>query len=382
MSLYNEFRPASLEQVKGQDHIVTVIRNQIISGKMGHSHLFIGTRGTGKTTVAKIMAKAVNCLNPQNGSPCGECENCKAILNKSTPDVIEMDAASNNGVDNIRALISSVSYVPTKPMKKKVYIIDEVHMLSTGAFNALLKTIEEPPQDVIFILCTTEMHKVPATIASRCQKYQFHRFVSSDLIDNMVTILSQKNIPYEPEALNLIARLADGSCRDSLSLLDQIMLYSRGNITLQSVKDACGMATDQGVRDIVWYLLNDNDKALNVLDNEYNKGVEIPRFVEEIIQYLRNLMMFYHSRGKMDMELSDSTISDFQKFEKVANNVTHIIRLVNVLNECLTNLKTASLKKLTLEVAILRCICPEMQIDTTSILERIRRLEESVKVTA
>ena len=238
-ALYRKFRPDNFEDVKGQDHIVTTLKNQIKANRIGHAYLFTGTRGTGKTTIAKIFAKAVNCENPVDGSPCGECQTCKNIAAGASMNVIEIDAASNNGVDNIREIVDEVSYSPAEG-KYKVYIIDEVHMLSIGAFNALLKTLEEPPSYVIFILATTEVHKIPITILSRCQRYDFKRITIETIADRMRQLMDEEKVQIEEKALKYVAKMADGSMRDGLSLMDQVL--GDGNITEESVLSATGLA--------------------------------------------------------------------------------------------------------------------------------------------
>lgn len=376
MALYNTYRPQQFDEIAGQETVSSIIRNQIVKNRVGHAHLFTGTRGTGKTTLAKLMAKAVNCLHQkEDGSPCNECENCRAVAEGNSFDVIEMDAASNNGVDSIRQMLETVNYRPSAPMKYRVYIIDEVHMLSNGAFNALLKTIEEPPSHVIFILCTTEMHKVPATILSRCQKYQFERLSNHELIANMQAILAKEQVEYEAAALALIARLADGSCRDSLSLLDQILLLSKGKLKLSDVKTACGIADSSNIRNLVWFLLNENDKSLSVLQQEYDKGGDVVRMTEEIIEYLRNIMMYFHGSANVNKSLTENDIADLEKFKEISE-LSRLIRLIQVFSECLPSLKNSSMKKVTLEVAIMRAITPEMSIDDVSVLERVRKLED------
>ena len=248
-ALYRKFRPSEFEDVKGQDHIVTTLQNQIKANRIGHAYLFCGTRGTGKTTVAKIFAKAVNCEHPVNGSPCGECEMCKSIAAGTSMNVIEIDAASNNGVDNIREIREEVTYRPTEG-KYKVYIIDEVHMLSAGAFNALLKTMEEPPPHVKFILATTEIHKVPATIVSRCQHFDFHRIRNEDIVSRLMYIASQEGFTLHEDAAGMIARLSDGGMRDSLSLLDLCVAYEK-YLTLVVVSSASGIAGRDYLFDIL-----------------------------------------------------------------------------------------------------------------------------------
>lgn len=247
-ALYRKFRPQTFDEVKGQDHIVTTLKNQIRNHRLGHAYLFCGTRGTGKTTVAKILAKAVNCEHPIDGEPCGECETCKSITEGSSLNVIEIDAASNNGVDNIREIKEQVQYSPATG-KYKVYIIDEVHMLSIGAFNALLKTLEEPPEYVIFILATTEVHKIPITILSRCQRYDFHRITSNVIKKQLIDLTNQEKVEAEDKALEYIARIADGSMRDALSLLDQCIAFNLGKkLTYDATLDVLGTKEEKNTK--------------------------------------------------------------------------------------------------------------------------------------
>ena len=268
VALYRKFRPPVFEDVKGQDHIITTLRNQIRSDRVGHAYLFCGTRGTGKTSVAKILAKAVNCENPVDGSPCGECAMCKEIATGNSMNVIEIDAASNNGVDNVREIIDEVSYSPTKG-KRKVYIIDEVHMLSSGAFNALLKTLEEPPSYVMFILATTEVNKIPITILSRCQRYDFHRITIDTIEERLRQVVDAEGIQVEEKALRYIAKTADGSMRDSLSLLDQCIAFNYGQeLTYDKVLGVLG-AVDTAVFQNLFSALytQDVNAAMNILSD-------------------------------------------------------------------------------------------------------------------
>ena len=266
-ALYRKFRPDSFDDVKGQDHIVQTLVNQIKNDRLSHAYLFTGTRGTGKTSVAKVFAKAVNCENQTEGNPCNECSMCKAIADGSSMNVIEIDAASNNGVDNIREIIEEVSYPPTLG-RYKVYIIDEVHMLSAGAFNALLKTLEEPPSYVIFILATTEVHKIPATILSRCQRYDFRRISNEEITGNLQEIVRNENTEAEEKALRYIARLGDGSMRDSISLLDKCIAFNPGSrLTYDTVLDTLGTGDTESYSGLYNYIFNGNvSEALSVID--------------------------------------------------------------------------------------------------------------------
>ena len=267
-ALYRKFRPQTFDEVKGQNHIVTTLKNQIRNQRLGHAYLFCGTRGTGKTTVAKILAKAVNCEHPIDGEPCGECETCKSITEGSSLNVIEIDAASNNGVDNIREIKEQVQYSPATG-KYKVYIIDEVHMLSIGAFNALLKTLEEPPKYVIFILATTEVHKIPITILSRCQRYDFHRITSNVIKKQLIDLTNQEKVEAEDKALEYIARMADGSMRDALSLLDQCIAFNLGKkLTYDATLDVLGTVDIQVYSELLDFIMAQNvAKVMDLIED-------------------------------------------------------------------------------------------------------------------
>ena len=295
-ALYRKWRPQTFEDVQGQDHIVTTLKNQIRLGRVGHAYLFCGTRGTGKTSVAKIFAKAVNCLQPVDGSPCGECAMCRAIQSQTLMNVIEIDAASNNGIDNIREIRDEVEYSPTEG-RYKVYIIEEVHMLSIGAFNALLKTLEEPPEYVIFILATTEAHKIPVTILSRCQRYDFRRITVDTITGRLTELAEKENLDVEEKALRYIARAADGSMRDALSLLDQcIAFYLNERLTYDHVLDILG-AVDTTVFSRLLRSVLDQDiaGALKLIEDVVVQGRELGQFVTEFTWYLRNLMLVQSS---------------------------------------------------------------------------------------
>ena len=292
VALYRKFRPDTFDEVKGQDHIVTTLKNQIVSGRIGHAYLFCGTRGTGKTSIAKLFAKTVNCEHPVNGSPCGECDSCKRIAAGASMDVVEMDAASNNGVEDVRNIIEAVSYSPSEG-KYRVYIIDEVHMLSTNAFNALLKTLEEPPSYCIFILATTEVHKIPITILSRCQRYDFKRISIDTIADRLEEIMARENIDVEPKALRYIAKTADGSMRDALSLLDQCIAFHYGKtLTYDNALDVLGAVDTEVFSRLLRYILGrDVTGCIKVLEEIVIQGRELTQFVTDFTWYLRNLLI-------------------------------------------------------------------------------------------
>ena len=307
-ALYRKFRPSTFDQVKGQDHIVQTLKNQINANRIGHAYLFCGTRGTGKTSVAKIFAKAVNCEHPVDGSPCNECETCRGITNGSAMNVIEIDAASNNGVDNIRQIRDEIQYSPSSG-KYTVYIIDEVHMLSIGAFNALLKTLEEPPAYVIFILATTEPHKIPITILSRCQRYDFKRISIDTIAARLSELMEKESIEVEDKAIRYVAKAADGSMRDALSLLDQCIAFYLGQkLTYDNVLDVLG-AVDNEIFSRLTRSVIDSDvtTSLNILDEIIMQGREPGQFVNDFIWYLRNLMLIKTSDDDEIMEVIDAS---------------------------------------------------------------------------
>ena len=291
-ALYRKFRPNEFEDVKGQEHIVTTLKNQIKADRIGHAYLFCGTRGTGKTTVAKIFAKAVNCEHPVDGSPCGECASCKAIASGSSMNVIEIDAASNNGVDNIREIREEVNYSPTEG-RFKVYIIDEVHMLSIGAFNALLKTLEEPPSYVIFILATTEAHKIPITILSRCQRYDFRRISIDTISARLNDLMVQEGVEVEDKAIRYVAKAADGSMRDALSLLDQCIAFYLGQkLTYDHVLEVLGAVDTEIFSGLLRKILEKNiTGSIALLEELVIQGRELGQFVVDFTWYLRNLLL-------------------------------------------------------------------------------------------
>ena len=291
-ALYRKFRPGEFDEVKGQDHISQTLQNQIKANRIGHAYLFCGTRGTGKTTVAKIFAKAVNCLNPVDGSPCGECEMCKAISAGTSMNVIEIDAASNNGVDNIREIREEVAYRPTEG-KYKVYIIDEVHMLSIGAFNALLKTLEEPPEYVIFILATTEVHKIPITILSRCQRYDFKRITIDTIAARLSELMVKEGVEVEERAIRYIAKAADGSMRDALSLLDQCIAFYLGQkLTYDHVLEVLGAVDTEVFSKLLREIIHrDVVKVLGTLEELIMQGRELSQLATDFTWYMRNLLL-------------------------------------------------------------------------------------------
>ncbi|MCI5806686.1 MAG: DNA polymerase III subunit gamma/tau [Clostridium sp.] len=384
MALYRKWRPDEFEEVKGQEHVVTTLKNQITHDRVGHAYLFCGTRGTGKTTVAKLFAKAVNCEHPlEDGSPCNECATCKAIQAGSSLNVIEIDAASNNGVDNIRDIREEVQYSPAEG-KYKVYIIDEVHMLSIGAFNALLKTLEEPPSYVIFILATTEAHKIPITILSRCQRYDFRRISLETIYERLMELLGREGIEAEEKAVRYVAKAADGSMRDALSLLDQCIAFYLGQkLTYDKVLEVLG-AVDIDVfnRLIVEIAKGQTMEALAIIEEIIWQGRELSQFVTDFTWYMRNLMMVKVSdevNDQLDISAENLAIMKQTAQELELNT---LMRYIRVFSELSNRIRYATQKRVSLELAIIKLTTPQMEVDTDSILDRLRVLERKVEKTS
>ncbi len=381
MALYRKWRPDEFEEVKGQEHVVTTLKNQITHDRIGHAYLFCGTRGTGKTTVAKLFAKAVNCEHPlEDGSPCNECPTCKAIRAGSSLNVIEIDAASNNGVDNIRDIREEVQYSPTEG-KYKVYIIDEVHMLSIGAFNALLKTLEEPPSYVIFILATTEAHKIPITILSRCQRYDFRRISLETIYERLAELLKREGIEAEEKAIRYVAKAADGSMRDALSLLDQCIAFYLGQtLTYEKVLEVLG-AVDVDVfnRLMECIAANETMEALKVIDEIIWQGRELSQFVVDFTWYMRNLLLLKSSDHVNDQ--LDISAENLQSMKQVAGKVNgdQLMRYIRIFSEMSNQIRYATQKRVTLELAVIKLTTPQMEDNMDSILDRIRVLEDKVE---
>ena len=381
VALYRKFRPSTFEDVKGQDHIVRTLKNQIMAGRIQHAYLFCGTRGTGKTSVAKILAKAVNCEHPIDGSPCNECASCKAITAGNSMNVIEIDAASNNGVDNIREIIEEVQYRPVSG-KYKVYIIDEVHMLSPGAYNALLKTLEEPPSYVIFILATTEAGKIPMTILSRCQRYDFHRIDADTLTQRMTDLTKREGVQAEEKALRFIARAADGSMRDALSLLDQCMAFYMGEeLTYEKVLSALGAVdTEVFAEFLASVIRGDTGKSIAVFDRLIENGREAGPFISDFIWYLRNLLMVQTSKEDAEetVDVSAETMAELLELSEQADPET-VMRYIRVLSELQNDMRFATNRRVLAEIAIVRLTRPQMEKTADAVSGRIRALEEQME---
>lgn len=379
-ALYRKFRPSTFEDVKGQDHIVTTLKNQIRADRIGHAYLFCGTRGTGKTTIAKILARSVNCEHPVDGSPCNKCPTCKAILAGVSTNVIEIDAASNNGVDNIREIREEVAYRPTEG-RYKVYIIDEVHMLSTGAFNALLKTLEEPPSYVIFILATTEANKIPVTILSRCQRYDFRRITIDTIAARLGELMEKEGVDVEEKAIRYVAKAGDGSMRDALSLLDQCIAFYLGQkLTYDKVLEVLGTVdTEIFSRMLRRILSGDVTGSIRTLETLLNRGKELGQFVTDFTWYLRNLLLV--KSADETEELLDVSTENLKLLKEESTMVEDetLIHYIRVLSELSGQLRYAAQKRVLVEVALVKLCKPQMEQNLESVLERLRILEEKME---
>lgn len=381
VALYRKFRPNEFDEVKGQEHIVTTLKNQINNNRLGHAYLFCGTRGTGKTSIAKIFAKAVNCENNIEGNPCLECETCKSIANNTSMNVIEIDAASNNGVDNIRQINDEVQYSPTEG-KYKVYIIDEVHMLSIGAFNALLKTLEEPPSYVIFILATTEVHKIPITIMSRCQRYDFKRITVDTIALRLQSLVEQENLLAQEKALRYIAKAADGSLRDALSLLDQCIAYYMDELlTYENVLNVLGAVDTEVFSEFIRHIIQKEAiPCIKKLDELIMQGRELSQFIIDFTWYLRNVLLIKTSDAANE-ELLDMSLERLNILKEEAKLIpsVNLMRYIRVFSELSNQLKYATQKRVLIEITLIKLTVPEMEISLDSVLERLTLLESKLQ---
>ena len=378
-ALYRVYRPKTFEDVVGQEHIVKTLKNQIKNNNIGHAYLFSGTRGTGKTSTAKIFARAVNCLNPINEEPCNECEICIDTLNDNIMDIVEIDAASNNSVDDIRELRESVKYTPSKA-KYKVYIIDEVHMLSQGAFNALLKTLEEPPSYVIFILATTEPHKIPATILSRCQRFDFKRVSSKDIADRMSYICQKENIQAEDKALSLIARNSQGALRDALSILDQCMSFGNDKIEYNDVIELLGTVNIDELFQLSQSIIDeDTKKSLQILNEFIIWGKDIRNLINDLIDHFRNLMVCKVSKDLDEIiSLPEESIERLKEQSKTIN-INDLIRILNILSETQDSMKSSSNTRILAEVTMMKIAQPMFDESKEALIKRIENLEKIIE---
>lgn len=381
VALYRKFRPSVFDDVRGQDHIVRTLRNQVLTGRLQHAYLFCGTRGTGKTSVAKILARAVNCENPVNGNPCGECASCRSIADGTSMNVIEIDAASNNGVDNIRDIIEEVQYRPTTG-QYKVYIIDEVHMLSAGAFNALLKTLEEPPSYVMFILATTEAGKIPVTILSRCQRYDFHRISTDVIASRLRELTDREGVEAEEKALRFIARAGDGSMRDALSLLDRcIAFYMDEALTYEKALKALGEADTEVFRKLTEAVLAGRaGEAVALFGREMADGVETGQFISDYIWYLRGLMLTAVSPGADIQEMIDVSSEQLLEMQDLATEAGAdvLIRCIYILSDLQSRLRYATNRRVLVEIAILQMARPQGEQTGEALYGRVLQLETKV----
>lgn len=379
-ALYRKWRPTGFKDVKGQDHIVRTLKNQITSNRIGHAYLFCGTRGTGKTSIAKIFARAVNCENPLDGSPCGQCRTCKNIASGSSLNVVEIDAASNNGVENIRDIREQVQYPPTEG-RYRVYIIDEVHMLSTGAFNALLKTLEEPPSYVVFILATTEVHRIPITVLSRCQRYDFKRITIQTLTDRLKELSLAEQIQVEEKALAYIAKAADGSMRDALSLLDQCVAFHFGEtLTYDHVLDILG-AVDTAIFSRMFRAVAEEKTrdCICQLEELVLQGRELGQFVTDFTWYLRNLLLLQASDDAEDLlDMSSDNKKLLEEDARMTDGET-LMRYIRVFSELSNQIRYAAQKRVLVELAFIKLTKPQMEHNYDSIIERLNKIEEQLE---
>ena len=379
-ALYRKFRPDNFKDVKGQEHIVTTLQNQIAADRIGHAYLFCGTRGTGKTTIAKLFAKTVNCEHPVDGNPCGECASCKAIAAGASMNVIEIDAASNNGVDNIREIIDEVSYSPAEG-KYKVYIIDEVHMLSIGAFNALLKTLEEPPSYCIFILATTEVHKIPITILSRCQRYDFKRITIDTITERLQELITAEQVEVEEKALRYIAKTADGSMRDAISLLDQCIAFHFGQkLTYDMVLDVLGAVDTAVFSRLLREILDRNVLGcISLLEEIVMQGRELTQFVSDFTWYLRNLLLVKTTDDIEDVIDVSTDNKNRLKEEAQMTDADTIIRYIRIFSELSGTIRYSGQKRILIEIALIKLCKPQMEQTQDALKDRIKALEEKIE---
>ena len=376
--LYRKWRPAVFTDVSGQEHITSTLQNEVSSGRLNHAYLFTGSRGTGKTTCAKILAKAVNCLNPQNGNPCGECEICKGIDDGSILDIVEMDAASNRKIDDIRQIIDEVQFKPAK-CKYRVYIVDEVHMLTTEAFNALLKTLEEPPEHVIFILATTEVHKLPQTIRSRCQRFDFHRIPPKAIADRVEYVVSQENAEITESAALMLASVADGALRDALSLLDSCLAVS-SHIDEEVVRNAAGLVSKTYLFELATAIINKNPtRSLEIIDRLYSESKDMARLCDELVEHFRALMLIKTIKNPRDILI----MSD-DEFEQAVTqsdylSLADIVFYMDVLSRAYQRMGRGTGDRTELEMALVKLSATELDGTVEALTARVTALEKAVK---
>ena len=372
--LYRKWRPKTFSEVVGQPQVTVTLKNELQSGRIAHAYLFTGSRGTGKTTCAKILAKAVNCLSPKDGDPCGECDICRGIDGGSVMDVVEIDAASNNGVENIRSLREEANFTPAAA-KYRVYIIDEVHMLSAGAFNALLKTLEEPPAHVIFILATTEVHKIPATILSRCQRFDFHRIAPQEIADRLTYIAGQEGAKLDPQAALLIARLADGALRDALSILDQCFGASR-DVTEQVVSETVGLVGREHLFELSSAIRDgDSARALAVIDRLYRASKDMARLCEELSAHFRGMMLIKTMKdARAVLAVPEAEFLEMEK-QALSTPLPVILHAMDTMQDALERMFRGEDRRTVFEMAIIRLCSPQLDSGADALLRRVEALE-------
>ena len=378
-ALYREWRPRTFYDVVGQEHITTTLKNQILNNRIAHAYLFCGTRGTGKTSTAKVFAKALNCLNLKDGEPCNECEMCKKINEGLAIDVTELDAASNNGVDKIRDIIDDVKY-PPQEARYKVYIMDEVHMLSAGAVNAFLKTLEEPPNNVIFILATTDPQKLPITILSRCQRFDFKRINNSDITARLRKIVNDQNVLADERSLNLIARVSDGAMRDSLSILDQAISMGNGNVDYNTVVSMLGLVTNEHLFNLVNAVIQRSvEKSIEIIEDVIYSGKDIYLFIKDLIAHYRNLLMVKVTNNPEEvLDMSEENIA-LIKEQGARLRAEEIMRCIRILQETENNAKLSKQARLYCELAVIKMCKIEYDTSNEVMLTRLNKLEESLR---
>lgn len=381
-ALYRKYRPQTFDDVSGQMAVTQTLKTQLMTGKMSHAYLFTGSRGTGKTTCAKILAKAVNCLHPDNGNPCNCCEACKAIDSGTCMDVLEIDAASNNGVDNIRDLRDDAVYTPSQ-VKKRVYIIDEVHMLSLSAFNALLKIIEEPPEHLLFILATTELHKVPATILSRCQRFSFRRISQEDIAARLQYVAYQENIDLDESAARVIARLADGGMRDGLSLLDQCASATPGELTAESVYACLGIAGERKCGELLGYIAaHDSKSALQLFNKLYTEGKDLSAMLDELACLIRDILVI-KTAPNSGISMLSGVASDQEVAQLSAKlSAGELVRMMNLIQQTVADFTRSASRRMDAELCLLNLCQPELSLDAKALNARLTRLEDQIKTGA
>lgn len=378
-ALYRKYRPQTFDDVVGQMAVTQTLKTQLLTDKMSHAYLFTGSRGTGKTSCAKILAKAVNCLNPESGNPCNRCSACRSIDEGSCMDVLEIDAASNNGVDNVRDLRDDAIYTPSQ-VKKRVYIIDEVHMLSISAFNALLKIIEEPPEHLLFILATTELHKVPATILSRCQRFSFRRISQEDIAARLQFVAYQENIDMDESAARVLARLADGGMRDGLSLLDQVASATTGELTADRVYTCLGIAGEQLCAEMMGYIGAHNTKsALELFNRLYTEGKDLTALLDELACLTRDLLIM-KTAPNTGITLLSGIATEGEVAALIEQFSTgELIRIMTLLQQTMAGFTRSSSRRTDAELCIMNLCQPELSLDAESLNARLTRLEEKIK---